>query len=67
MADASLFSSDDPGALGKRASASSHRHEEALSPAGQSKERKQVSESSASKARKKRGKKLLGEEVRYCE
>ncbi|CAM0880183.1 unnamed protein product [Alopecurus aequalis] len=49
-------------ALGKRSS-SSHRQEEALSPVGQSKEMKQVSESSASKARKKRRKTLLDEEV----
>lgn len=51
------------GALEKRASASSHRQEEALSPVGQSKERNQVGESSASKPRTKRRKKLLDEEV----
>ncbi|CAM0901644.1 unnamed protein product [Alopecurus aequalis] len=51
------------GALGKRASASSHRQEEALSPVGHPTERKQVGESSDSKARKKRRKKLLDEEV----
>lgn len=51
------------GALEKRASASSHRQEEVLSPVGQSKERNQVGESSASKPRTKRRKKLLDEEV----
>jgi hypothetical protein len=67
LADASLFSFNDPGALGKRTSASSHRQEEVLSPVDQSNKRKQVSESSASTARKKRRKKLLDDEVRYCE
>ena len=62
-----FFLSNDPGALEKRASASSHRQEEALSPVGQSKERNQVGESSASKPMTKKRKKLLDEEVRYCE
>ena len=62
-----FFPSNYPGTLGKRTSASSHRQEEALSPVDQSEKRKQVSESSASKARKKRRNKLLDEEVRYYE
>ena len=67
VTDASLFSSNDPGALGRRTSASYHTQEEVLSPVDQAKQRKQVSESSASTARKKRKKNLLDEEVRYCE
>lgn len=51
------------GTLGTNISASSHRTDEEPSPVDQSKERKQVIECSASKARKKRRKKLLDEEV----
>uniref|UniRef100_A0ACD5Y645 Uncharacterized protein n=1 Tax=Avena sativa TaxID=4498 RepID=A0ACD5Y645_AVESA len=51
------------GTLVKRTSALSHRQDEKLSPVDPSKQRKQVSESSASQAKKKRRNKLLNEEM----
>uniref|UniRef100_A0ACD5VCU4 Uncharacterized protein n=1 Tax=Avena sativa TaxID=4498 RepID=A0ACD5VCU4_AVESA len=54
---------DLSGTLVNRTSALSHRQDENLSPVDQSKQRKQVSESSDSQARKKRRNKLLDEEV----
>lgn len=62
-----FLSCTDPGTLGKNKSALSHRREDGPSPVDQYKQGKQASECSASKTRKKRRKKLLDDEVRYCE